>query len=54
MNKENELKKTASTKPRNLTHPIFVRKSYLYLGTPPRIAERNTKHRASFVVNMKV
>lgn len=30
-------KKTASTRLKNLIHPIFVKKSYLYLGTPPLI-----------------
>ena len=50
----NVKRNTLKTNPRNLTHPIFVRKSYRYLGTPPRIAERKTKQIASLLVNIKV
>jgi hypothetical protein len=32
-----DVKKTAKTKLRNLIQPILVRKSYRYLGIPPRI-----------------
>ena len=46
--------KTLSTKPKNLTHPIFVKKSYLYLGTPPRKADNEIKHTASLAVNKNV
>lgn len=42
------------TYPKNLTHPIFVKKSYLYLGTPPLIKIRKDKHRASLNVNISV
>ena len=45
---------TLKTSPRNLTHPILVKKSYLYLGTPPLIAERKTKHTASLLVKINV
>ena len=50
----NVRRNTLNTKPRNLTHPILVRKSYLYRGTPPRIADKNTRHTASLLVNIKV
>lgn len=36
----NEDKKTASTRLRNFIQPILVKKSYLYLGTPPLIKIR--------------
>lgn len=31
----NDERKTARTKLKNFIHPIFVKKSYRYLGTPP-------------------
>ena len=45
---------TLNTKPKNLTHPIFVKKSYLYRGTPPLIADKKTKQSDSFNTKIKV
>jgi hypothetical protein len=39
--KSSEDRKTASTKLKNLIHPILVKKSYLYRGTPPLIKIRS-------------
>lgn len=36
---------------KNLTQPSFVKKSYLYRGTPPRIAIRKAIPRATFITN---
>ena len=47
-------RKVLRTKPRNFIHPILVKKSYLYRGTPPLIAAKKTKQNASFVVNTNV
>jgi hypothetical protein len=48
------VKNTLNMYPRNLIQPILVRKSYLYLGTPPRIADKKTKQVASLAVKIKV
>ena len=40
--------------PKNLIQPILVKKSYLYLGTPPRIADKNTNATTILSVNTKV
>ena len=42
------------TRPKNFTHPILVRKSYRYLGTPPLIADKKVKHIASLTTKIKV
>lgn len=44
----NDERKTANTKLKNLIQPIFVKKSYLYLGTPPLIKMR----RAISMINL--
>ena len=38
---KSDVKKTARTKLRNLIQPIFVKKSYRYLGIPPLIKTNN-------------
>lgn len=47
-------KNSESTYPKNLTQPILVRKSYLYLGTPPRIKIKKAKQSTNLVVKTKV
>ena len=42
-------KNTANTKLKNLIQPIFVKKSYLYLGIPPLIKTNN----AISIINLK-
>jgi hypothetical protein len=42
--------KIAKTKPRNFTHPSFVKISYRYLGTPPRIKIKKDRQPANLVV----
>jgi len=59
--RRSEERKTARTKLRNLTHPILVKKSYLYLGIPPltktikAISRRNfnEKTRAEITVYLR-
>ena len=43
-----DVKKTANTKLRNLIQPILVKKSYRYLGIPPRIKTRSAINRINF------
>ena len=40
--------------PRNLTQPSFVKKSYLYLGTPPLIKIKKDRQLVIFKVNKRV
>ena len=47
-------KNVPSTSPKNLIQPILVKKSYLYRGTPPRIADRNKSVSTILNVNKKV
>jgi hypothetical protein len=43
-----------NTKPKNLIHPNLVKKSYLYLGTPPLIVAKNIKEEPNLRVKKKV
>ena len=43
-----DTRKNASTCPRNLTQPSFVKKSYLYRGIAPRITIRKSRQRQIF------
>jgi hypothetical protein len=38
--------------PKNFTHPILVKKSYLYRGTQPRITIKNAKHKVNFEIKI--
>ena len=46
--KSKDDKKTANTKLKNFIHPILVKKSYLYLGTPPLIKTRSAIRSRNF------
>ena len=48
------IKNVPSTSPKNLIQPILVKKSYLYRGTPPRIADRNKSVITILSVNTNV
>jgi len=48
------MRKIVNTYPKNLTHPILVKKSYRYRGTQPRITIKKDKQRVIFRVKTKV
>lgn len=48
------IKNVPSTSPKNLIQPILVKKSYLYRGTPPRIADKNKSVITILSVNKNV
>ena len=48
--KPKENKKIERTYPKNFTQPIFVKKSYLYRGTPPLIRIKNKRQKTSLMV----